>query len=124
MRWLDRSNASLQHDAELVSDAALAAVDVDQLVREHRLAQQWRRLIADVEDHIGMLHEWPHKEQRLVLNRRAVGRSDIFRFVLFMAGNRVPPRPIAALLCGLGMLPTPKKRRDAWDALRDFRDGG
>ena len=30
---------------------------------------------------------------------------------------------LATLLLGLGLLPTSKKRRDAWDAMRAFRDG-
>ena len=106
----------------LVSDAALAAFDLDGAVREHRNGQRRRELVAQVEDHIGALHDWPRKEQRLVLTR-AGGRGDIFRFILFLLGNRVPPRPVATLLLGLGLLPTSKKRRDAWDAMRAFRDG-
>ena len=56
-------------------------------------------------------------------SRLLVGRGSVFRFVLFLLGNRAPPRPAAALLIGLGLLPTSKKRRDAWDAMRGFRDG-
>ena len=110
------------HGMHLVSDAALAAFDLDGAVREHRNGQRRRELVAQVEDHIGALHDWPRKEQRLVLTR-AGGRGDIFRFILFLLGNRVPPRPVATLLLGLGLLPTSKKRRDAWDAMRAFRDG-
>ena len=106
-----------------ITDAALAAMDLEQVVREHRMKQWRRQLIADVEDHIGDQHEWPHKEQRVVLHGRAVGRGEIFRFALFLLANHAPPRPVAALLCGLGLLPTAKKRRDAWDVLRSFRDG-
>ena len=53
----------------------------------------------------------------------------MFRFTLFLLGNRAPPRPVAgwqpyssgtqawtAAKCA-------KKRRDAWDVLRAFRDG-
>ena len=106
-----------------VFDTDLAAFDLEGAVREHRRAKWHRRLIADVEDHLGELHCWPYKEQRLVLDAQPVGRKDIFRFVLFALGNRVPPRPIVVLLCGLGLLSSAKKRRDAWDVLRGFRDG-
>ena len=47
----------------------------------------------------------------------------MFRFTLFLLGNHAPPRPVAALLVRLGLLPSAKKRRDAWDVLRAFRDG-
>jgi hypothetical protein len=76
---------------------------------------RWRQLIADIEDHIGDLHVWPHKEQRLVVSRRPICRSAMFRITLFLLGNRVPPRPVVALLVGLGLLPSAKKRLDTWD---------
>ena len=107
----------------MIGDSALAMVDVDAIVRDYRRQARRRQLIADVEDHVGDLHEWPHKEQQLALATRPVGRGSVFRFVLFLLGNRAPPRPVAALLIGLGLLPTSKKRRDAWDAMRGFRDG-
>ena len=102
----------------MIADDVLAAVDIDVAVRRHRRETRQRRLIADVEDHIGDLHVWPYKEQRLVLSRRPIGRG-----AMFLLGNHAPPRPVAALLVGLGLLPSAKKRRDAWDVLRAFRDG-
>lgn len=105
-----------------LSDAELAAFDLDGVVREHRRRVWQRRLIADVEDHIGTLPTWPYAEQRLVLARSG-DRRDVFRFVLFSLGNRAPPRPVVALLLGLGLLRTLKCRRDCWDAVRGFRDG-
>ena len=66
-----------------VFDTDLAAFDLEGAVREHRRAKWHRRLIADVEDHLGELHCWPYKEQRFVLDAQPVGRKDIFRFVLF-----------------------------------------
>lgn len=105
------------------SDAELAAFDIAEAVRVHRRAKQRRKLIADVEDHIGDLHGWPFKEQLFVLNEDAPSRGSVFRFILFALGNRAPPIPLASMLIGLGKLPTLKKRRDAWDAMRNFRDG-
>ena len=65
----------------LVSDAALMGFDLDGAVRDYRNGQWRRQLIADVEDHIGALHEWPHKDQRLVF-ARAGGQGDIFRWAI------------------------------------------
>ena len=107
----------------LISDAALAAHDVDSAVRCHRRKLRRRRLLSDVEDHLGDLHEWPRREQRLVLACQPVKRSDAFRFVIFLLGNRVPPRPAAAMLIGCGLVPSAKARRDVWDAFCNFRDG-
>ena len=106
-----------------LSDATLAAYDLDAAVRHHRRLARRLQLITDVEDHIGALHEWPHKEQLLALAGRPISRSAMFRLTLFLLGNRVPPRLIVAFLLGLGLLPTAKKRHDAWDVLRAFRDG-
>ena len=66
---------------------------------------------------------WPRKEQQLVLSGRPTGRNDMYRFILFVLGNGGPARPLAAMLVGLGLLPNAKKRCDAWDVLRSFRDG-
>ena len=107
----------------MIADDVLATLDIDAAVRRHRRETRQRRLIADVEDHIGDLHAWPYKEQRLVLSRRPIGRGATFRFTLFLLGNHAPPRTVAALLVGLGLLPSAKKRRDAWDVLRAIRDG-
>ena len=82
-----------------------------------------RVLLTDVEAHVGALYEWPYKEQRLVLAGVPPGRLHIFRFTLFLLGNGCPPRPLARLLVGAGLLPTLKARRDAWDVLRGFRSG-
>ncbi len=82
-----------------------------------------RRLLADVEAHVGDLYEWPRREQALILAGVPPGRLNIFRFVLFLLGNGCPPRPLARLLVGAGLVPTDKARRDAWDVLRDFRTG-
>ena len=100
---------------QFCSDAELAAFDIAKAVRAHRRVQQRRKLISDVEDHIGDLHNWPFKEQLFVLNVDAPSRGSIFRFILFALGNRVPPLPLATMLIGLGKLRTSKKRRDAWD---------
>ena len=43
---------------EFCSDAELAAFDIAKAVRAHRRVQQRRKLISDVEDHIGDLHNW------------------------------------------------------------------
>ena len=107
----------------MISDDVLATIDIDAAVRCHRQQARRCQLIADIEDHIGDLHVWPHKEQRLVVSRRPICRSAMFRITLFLLGNRVPPRPVVALLVGLGLLPSAKKRRDTWDVLRAFRDG-
>ena len=107
----------------VISDTVLATVDIEAAVRRHRRQARQHQLIADIEDHIGDLHVWPYKEQRLVLSRRPISRGAMFRFTLFLLGNRAPPRPVSALLVGLGLLPSAKKRRDAWDVLRAFRDG-
>ena len=80
-----------------------------------------RRLLTDVEAHVGDLHEWPYKEQRLVLAGVPPGRLNIFRFTLFLLGNGCPPRPLARLLVGAGLLRTQKARRDAWDVMHSFR---
>ena len=82
-----------------------------------------RRLLAAVEEHVGELHEWPAKEQRLVLAAADPGRLNIFRFVLFLLGNGAPPRAVARLLVGGGLVRKPKEKRDAWDVFVAFRDG-
>jgi hypothetical protein len=102
---------------------ALAAIDMDSAIRSHRRQLHRRRLIHEVEDHLGYLHEWPRKDQRIILACHPISRSEAFRIVIFLLGNRVPPRPAVALLVGCGLLPTAKSRRDVWDALRNFRDG-
>jgi len=107
----------------MLSDNVLAKVNIDAVVRRHRRNVQRRKLLADVEDHIGELHVWPRKEQQLVLSGRPTGRNDTYRFILFVLGNGGPARPLAAMLVGLGLLPNAKKRCDAWDVLRSFRDG-
>ena len=115
----------------VVYDAALAAFDIDAAVSEHRhkaeaqrQLDERRRLLSDVEDHIGDVHHWPHKEQHIALTCNShVRRGDVFRLTLFLLGNRAPPRPVAVLLLGLGILNDAKRKRDAWDAFRAFRDG-
>ena len=42
---------------------------------------------------------------------------------LFLLGNGAPPKCVATLLVGLNLVPDAKRRRDAWDAFRAFRDG-
>ena len=107
----------------LASDAALSAFDLDGAIRHHRRMLRRRRLLSDVEDHLGELHERPRTEQLIVLACHQITRRNAFRFVIFLLGNRVPPRPIAALVIGCGLLPQAKRRRDVWDAMRSFRDG-
>ena len=75
----------------LASDAALSAFDLDGAIRHHRRMLRRRRLLSDVEDHLGELHEWPRKEQLLVLACHPITRRDAFRFVIFLLGNRAPP---------------------------------
>lgn len=82
-----------------------------------------RRLLADVEEHVGPLYDWPRREQALVLSGSSPGRLMVFRFTLFLLGNGCPPRPLARLLVGAGLVSTLKARRDAWDVFRDFRAG-
>ena len=115
--------AGFATSSDFAFEAALAAFDVDAVVGKHRKDMRRRQLVADVEDHLGALHTWPQREQRLVLGACAARRGDVFRFVLFTLGNRAPPRPVIAMLNGLGLLPTMKSRRDCWDAVRCFRDG-
>ena len=102
----------------------LLLISQKRCVRIEGCTQQRRKLISDVEDHIGDLHNWPFKEQLFVLNVDAPSRGSVFRFHLLALGNRVPPLLFATMLIGLGKLRTSKKRRDAWDAMRAFRDGG
>ena len=47
----------------------------------------------------------------------------MFRFVLFLLGNGAPPRAVARLLVGGGLVRKPKEKRDAWDVFVAFRDG-
>jgi hypothetical protein len=114
----DSLRAPVSYDDVCLPDAVL-------LAHLHCVEAQveQRKLLAAVEDHVGALHEWPHREQQLVRARSPPGRSQIFRFSLFLLGNGGPPRPVAQLLIGAGLLPSNKARRDAWDAFRAFRDG-
>ena len=72
-----------------------------------QLTSSQRRVLADVEDHIGALYDWPHLEQQLVLDaftgERETSRRERFRHMLFLLGNLTPPRPAAALMDASGM---------------------
>jgi hypothetical protein len=97
-----------------VPDWALLAVDFEAAARRARL----RHLLLDVEDHVGELSTWPHREQALALSGRPPSsRGDIHRFILFHLGNRCPPAPLARLLVDGSLLKDSKAGRDAWDSV-------
>ena len=46
-----------------------------------------------------------------------------FATTLYLLGNGVLPRAIAAYLAGSGLLADVRAHRHVWDIMRDFRDG-
>ena len=98
----------------------MLAIDLQVAARRARL----RPLLLDVEEHVGELRPWPHRDQALaLLGRLPSSRGDIHRFILFHLRNRCPPAPLARLLLGGFLLNDRKAGRDAWDSMRYFRDG-
>ena len=53
----------------------------------------------------------------------ARGRHSVCHDPLFLLGNGVLPRAIAAYLSGAGLLADRRARAHIWDIMRDFRDG-
>ena len=49
--------------------------------------------------------------------------GDRFATTLFLLGNGVLPRAIAAYLAGSGLLSDPSAHAHVWCVMRDFRDG-
>ena len=75
-----------------------------------QLTSSQRRVLADVEDHIGALYDWPHLWSSSSCStpspasaRRQTSRRERFRHMLFLLGNLAPPRPAAALMDASGM---------------------
>ena len=59
----------------------------------------------------------------MVLSQSPLKVGDRFATTLFLLGNGVLPRAIAAYLAGSGLLSDPSAHAHVWCVMRDFRDG-
>jgi hypothetical protein len=71
----------------------------------------------------GRIETWPAWVRQMVLSQSPLKVGDRFATTLFLLGNGVLPRAIAAYLAGSGLLSDPSAHAHVWCVMRDFRDG-
>ena len=71
----------------------------------------------------GCVQTWPKWARDNLLKQGTLGVDTRFATTLFLLGNGVLPRAIAAYLSGAGLLADRRARAHIWDIMRDFRDG-
>lgn len=71
----------------------------------------------------GRVQTWPRWVRENLLKQGTLSVHSRFATTLFLLGNGVLPRAIAAYLLGAGLLADRRAQAHIWDIMRDFRDG-
>ena len=71
----------------------------------------------------GRIETWPAWVRQMVLSQSPLKVGDRFATTLFLLGNGVLPRAIAAYLAGSDLLSDQSAHAHVWCVMRDFRDG-
>ena len=82
------------------------------------------RLLHEMEElGAGRVDTWPQWVRDNLLKQGTLGVHSRFATTLFLLGNGVLPRAIAAYLLGAGLLADRRAQAHIWDIMRDFRNG-